>query len=1061
MGRAARQEGHPERQKPCFKNHVMSLQRMALSPWQPLSGRRVRGISRLNERADESGAGGVIRVCTINVGTLVGRGRELVAMLTKRKIDMCCIQEVRYRNQGCTTIGEGDDKFKLWYSGGQEKKNGVGILMRADMSDNVIEVHRYDDRMMRIKLVIGKKVWNVFSIYAPQTGRPDQEKIDFWESFEDEVGRIPESEILLIGGDVNGHVGRDNGGYEDVMGKYGYGSRNSEGETVLDVCKNHNLKILNTYFEKEDQKLITYKSGDISTQIDLLLLRKVRSVNYTDCHAIAGEDCLTVHRPVRAKLFVSGLEKQKPHSKRKVKLWKLDDPEKRRECQERFRINMEGYGGDMERLERNVLEVCKEVCGETSGRRGRERETWWWSEAVQNILREKKAAFKRWQRTGEREDREAYRRKRNEAKRVVKNAKNQAWRRWSEDLNTREGQNKMFRVAAQMKKDKADVAGSRFVKNVDGRLLIEPDAVASRWKEYFSRLLNEENENQIEMSNIVSGPIEDIKREEVEVAVSKMKNRRATGPSGVAVEMFKGMEEVGIDEMTEALRSIERNGRMPSNWKDSTTIVLYKGKGDALDCARYRGLRLLEHGFKTYEKVLERKLRMITRVGENQFGFTAEKSTIGAIFLVRQLQEKYLAKKRKLFHIFVDMEKAFDRIPRKAIEWALRRQLVPELLVQRVMLLYEDSRTRVRVAGVESECFDINVGVHQGSALSPLLFIIIMEEATKECQDDTFWNLLYADDLVLSAGSREEVVQKFIDWKSSLERRGMKVNIGKTKLMVTGKKSEIIRSGRYPCGVCGRGVGANSILCTSCQYWCHGRCSGLRVVRVDPNFRCPACTGQVMREEADDDALQIDGEVVEEVREFCYLGDLLDTEGSVERTVRMRVAAAWRKWREISSLLLNKAIPLKYRGRVYDACVRSVLLYGAEGWAMTDHVQSIVTGCDRRLLRYMAGVSLRDRVRSEEVASRCCVDEVEIVMRERRLRWFGHVRRRDEDDPIRSVMDLEVDGGRPRGRPKKTWKKTVEEDMRRVGVREEHALDRGRWRAMTKRRTPVQRNRRR
>ena len=304
-------------------------------------------------------------------------------------------------------------------------------------------------------------------------------------------------------------------------------------------------------------------------------------------------------------------------------------------------------------------------------------------------------------------------------------------------------------------------------------------------------------------------------------------------------------------------------------------------------------------------------------------------------------------------------------------------------------------------------------------------------------------------------------MQKFEDWKSALEGRGMKVNLGKTKFMITGKQSAMIRSGNYPCGVCGSGVGRNSILCTSCQYWCHGRCSGLSVVREDPNYICPACTGQVAREEEDDDVLLIDGEVVEEVREFCYLGDLLDTEGSVERTVRMRVAAAWRKWREIASLLINKAIPLTSRGRVYDACIRSVLLYGAEVWAMTDRVQTIVTSCDRRILRYMAGVSLRDRVRSEEVARRCGVDEVEIVMSERRLRWVGHVKRREQDDPIKRVMNLEVTGRQPRGRPKKTWKKTVEEDMRRVGVQEEDALDRGRWRAMTKRQTTVQRNRRR
>ena len=282
---------------------------------------------------------------------------------------------------------------------------------------NVIEVCRYNDRMMRIKLVIGNKIWNVFSIYAPQVGRPDQEKTEFWESFEDEIGRIPQVEILMVGGDVNGYIGRENVDYEEVMVNCGYGTRNREGETVLDICKNHNLKILNTYFTKREHYLITYKSGDICTQIDLLLFRKARGVQCTDCQAIPGEDCLTQHRPVRAKLFVSGFKKQKPHGQKRVKVWKLEDPEKRRECQERLRRSMEGCSGDMESLERNVLNVCKEVCGVTSGRRGRERETWWWSDAVQNVLKEKKAAFKKWQRTLEMEDREAYRRKRNEAKR--------------------------------------------------------------------------------------------------------------------------------------------------------------------------------------------------------------------------------------------------------------------------------------------------------------------------------------------------------------------------------------------------------------------------------------------------------------------------------------------------------------------------------------------------------------------------------------------------------------------------------------------------------------------
>ena len=92
--------------------------------------------------------------------------------------------------------------------------------------------------------------------------------------------------------------------------------------------------------------------------------------------------------------------------------------------------------------------------------------------------------------------------------------------------------------------------------------------------------------------------------------------------------------------------------------------------------------------------------------------------------------------------------------------------------------------------------------------------------------------------------------------------------------------------------------------------------------------------------------------------------------------------------------------------KTYFSYVGSVLLYGAEGWALTDRVQSMVTGCDCRILRYMAGVSLRDRVRSEEVARRCGVEmDRWLPMREWRLRRFGHVRRREEDDRLEVLVD--------------------------------------------------------
>ena len=95
---------------------------------------------------------------------------------------------------------------------------------------------------------------------------------------------------------------------------------------------------------------------------------------------------------------------------------------------------------------------------------------------------------------------------------------------------------------------------------------------------------------------------------------------------------------------------------------------------------------------------------------------------------------------------------------------------------------------------------------------------------------------------------------------------------------------------------------------------------------------------------------------------------MLDCEAGVERAVRARVTAAWKRWREISSLLVNRNIGLRSRGGVYEACVRSALLYGAETWALTGRLVDVLRNCDRRMLRHMAGVRWQDGRSSDEVA---------------------------------------------------------------------------------------------
>ena len=170
------------------------------------------------------------------------------------------------------------------------------------------------------------------------------------------------------------------------------------------------------------------------------------------------------------------------------------------------------------------------------------------------------------------------------------------------------------------------------------------------------------------------------------------------------------------------------------------------------------------------------------------------------------------------------------------------------------------------------------------------------------------------------------------------------------------------------------------------------------------------------------------GVQIEEVLEFCYLGDVLDCEAGVERAVRARVSAAWKKWREMADLLTDKKTPLRIQGSAYENCIRSVMLYGSETWAMTKKDKDILRKCDTRMLRYMARVKWQDGVSSEEVARRCGLGYILERARQGRLRLFGHVRREGEEGVLRKVEKIQVIGNRLPGRPNGTLDQLVQEE---------------------------------
>ena len=297
---------------------------------------------------------------------------------------------------------------------------------------------------------------------------------------------------------------------------------------------------------------------------------------------------------------------------------------------------------------------------------------------------------------------ENYNRAKRAAKLAIFNAKNAERLKFCEELEDEDRKGNVFRVAKQLVRKNRDVVGAGCVRDNVGKIVVEEEKLLEVWKEHYDKISNEEfswdREGLTEVKP-VCGPGEKISEVEVEAAIGKMKLGKAAGPSGVVADMLKAAGDDGTRWMTELCNAAVRDGKIPKDWSRSWLVNVYKGKGDALACSSYRGIKLVEHAMKVLERVIERRVRNIVKIYNMQFGFMAGKSTTAAIFIVRQLQEKYLARNKELWMAFVDLEKAIDRVPREVVWWALRCLGVDEWIVSVIKAMYEDATMTVRVNG--------------------------------------------------------------------------------------------------------------------------------------------------------------------------------------------------------------------------------------------------------------------------------------------------------------------------------------------------------------------------
>jgi hypothetical protein len=157
-------------------------------------------------------------------------------------------------------------------------------------------------------------------------------------------------------------------------------------------------------------------------------------------------------------------------------------------------------------------------------------------------------------------------------------------------------------------------------------------------------------------------------------------------------------------------------------------------QGDVQSCTNYQGIKLMSHIMKLWERIIEHSLRRVTNVTENQFGFMSGSSTMEAIFLIRQLMERCREQKKDMHMIFIDLVKAYDKMPRNVMWWALQKHKVSSKYIALIKDMCDNVVISVRTSDGGTNNFSINIELHQGSALSPYLFALVMDEVTRDIQ---------------------------------------------------------------------------------------------------------------------------------------------------------------------------------------------------------------------------------------------------------------------------------------------------------------------------------------
>ena len=551
-----------------------------------------------------------------------------------------------------------------------------------------------------------------------------------------------------------------------------------------------------------------------------------------------------------------------------------------------------------------------------------------------------------------------------------------------------------------------------------------------RWVEHYSELYSRENSVTTSVLDAIEPlPImEELDAEptiaELCKAVDSLASGKAPGNDGIPPDLIKCCKDTLLQPLHDVLRQCWSEGAVPQDMRDAKIVTLYKNKGDRSDCNNYRGISLLSIVGKLYARiVLVRLQKLAARVyPESQCGFRAERSTVDMIFSLRQLQEKCREQHKPLYIAFIDLTKAFDLVSREGLFDILLKIGCPPKLHSLIRSFHDDMKATIQYEGSMSNPFDIKSGVKQGCVLAPTLFNIFFAlllkhafgtstegvylctrsdgrlfnlarlKAKSKVTEKTIRDMLFADDAAVVSHTEQELQRLMDRFSQACTDFGLTISLKKTNVL-----SQDVDT---PPAIC------------------------------------------------------IKDHQLEVVHQFTYLGSTISDNLSLDAEINKRIGkAASTLGRLTTRVWENQKLTTSTKMAVYNACIISTLLYGSETWTTYSRQERKLNSFHLRCLRRIFGIHWSDKITNAQVLERAGLPTIFTLLRQRRLRWLGHVQRMQDGRIPKDILYGELASGkRSIGRPQLRYKDVCKRDIKALDINtknwEEVAADRSKWRSV-------------